>query len=110
MVYDTAKKLANEIKNSKEYKEFKKYMNEVKKDKESERLLKELKIAQVEIQNSMIENKPLDKKRMTKIERIQKDVSKNKKLQKYLECEIQFLSIMDNINRILAQSIEKDYK
>ena len=33
-VYDTAGKLANDIKNSKEYKEFRKYMIEVKNDNE----------------------------------------------------------------------------
>ena len=39
-IYETATKLANEIKSSKEYTQFKKYMQEVKKDPECEKLLK----------------------------------------------------------------------
>ena len=39
-IYETATKLANEIKSSKEYTQFKKkYMQEVKKDPECEKLL-----------------------------------------------------------------------
>ena len=43
-IYETATKLANEIKSSKEYTQFKKYMQEVKKDPESEKLLTEYKM------------------------------------------------------------------
>ncbi|MGL6107399.1 YlbF family regulator [Romboutsia sp.] len=109
-VYDTATKLASEIKNSREYKEFKKNMTEVKKDKKLEELLKEYKVTQIEIQSCLMQNKSLDKKSKIKINIIQDEIGKNKKLQQYLICESKFTCMMDNINKILAQTIEKDYR
>ena len=50
-IYETATKLANEIKCSKEYIQFKKYMQDVKKDPECEKLLTEYKMSQVKAQN-----------------------------------------------------------
>ena len=61
-IYETATKLANEIKSSKEYTQFKKYMQEVKKDPECEKLLTEYKLNQVKIQNFMV-NDPKEQKR-----------------------------------------------
>ena len=109
-VYDTAGKLANDIKNSKEYKEFRKYMIEVKNDNETENLLREYRLLQLELQKNAINNKKLDKKGKIKIESIQKRVSKNKTIYNYLISEQKFTSMMDNINKILANVVENDYK
>jgi len=109
-VYDTAGKLANDIRNSKEYKEFKKYMIEVKNDKETENLLIEYRSLQLELQKNAINNKKVDKKSKLKIESIQKKVANNKIIYNYLISEQKFTSMMDNINKILANAVEKDYK
>ncbi|CEH35309.1 YlbF family regulator [Romboutsia lituseburensis] len=109
-VNDTATKLANEIKNSKEYKSFKKNMAEIKNDKECEKLLTDYRKAQVQIQNFAMRNQQLDKRTMSKIDIIQKKVYSNKKLCDYLNSEQKFTTMMNNINKILAQAVEKDYK
>ena len=109
-VYDTATKLASEIKSSKEYRNFKKHMKEVKSDKDCEELLKNYRIAQIEIQNYAINNQKMDKKSKKKIEDLQSRVANNKKLNNYLNSEIKFAQLMENINRILSQAVEKDYE
>lgn len=109
-VYDTAGKLANDIRSSKEYKEFKKYMIEVKNDKETETLLREYRLLQLELQKNAINNKKLDRKGKSKIESIQKRVSKNQTIYNYLISEQKFTAMMDNINKILANIVEEDYK
>lgn len=109
-VYDTAKKLANDIKNSKEYKEFRKYMVEVKNNKETENLLKEYRILQVELQKNAMNNKKMDKKSMARLESVQKKVSSNRTIYNYLVSEQKLTTMMDSINKILANVIEKDYK
>ncbi|MDK2563257.1 YlbF family regulator [Romboutsia sedimentorum] len=109
-VNDSAIKLANEIKNSKEYKDFRKYMKDVKNDKECEKLLKDYREIQIKIQTHTIKNVAIDKKTMNKIESTQKRVSNNKKLSNYLTSEQKFTLMMNNINKILAQAVEKDYK
>lgn len=109
-VYDTATKLASEIKNSKEYKNFKSCMREVKKDKNAEDLLKDFRITQMEIQKQNMKNLHLDKKLQRKIENIQKKVNSNKTVNNYLTSEKNITILMDNINKILAKAIEEDYK
>ena len=102
-IYETATKLANEIKSSKEYTQFKKYMQEVKKDPESEKLLTEYKMTQVNDQKDQ-------KRNLAKFESLKKKVFNNKKLSRYLNSEQQFTSMMAHINQILSQAVENDYK
>jgi cell fate (sporulation/competence/biofilm development) regulator YlbF (YheA/YmcA/DUF963 family) len=109
-VNDTAMKLANEIKNSKEYKEFRKSMKEIKNDQDSEKLLKDYRNIQIQIQSYAMKSQQIDKKTMNKIEATQKRVANNKKLCNYLNSEQKFTLMMNNINKILAQAVEKDYK
>lgn len=109
-VYDTATKLASEIKNSKEYKIFKSCMREVKKDKNAEALLKDFRNVQMEIQKHNMKNLPLDKKLHRKIENMQKKANSNKTVNNYLTSERNITILMDNINKILAKAIEEDYK
>ena len=106
-IYETATKLANEIKSSKEYTQFKKYMQEVKKDPESEKLLTEYKMTQVKVQNFTVNDQ---KGNLAKFESLKKKVFNNKKLSRYLNSEQQFTSMMAHINQILSQAVENDYK
>ena len=103
-IYETATKLANEIKSSKEYTQFKKYMQEVKKDPESEKLLTEYKMTQVKVQNFTVNDQKDQKRNLAKFE------SLKKKLSRYLNSEQQFTSMMAHINQILSQAVENDYK
>ena len=64
-IYETATKLANEIKSSKEYTQFKKYMQEVKKDPESEKLLTEYKMTQVKVQNFTVNDQKDSEKKFS---------------------------------------------
>ncbi len=109
-IYETATKLANEIKNSKEYIQFKKYMKEIKSDPDSEKLLAEYKLSQAKVQNFIISNPKDKKKSLSKFESLQRKVLNNKKINKYLNSEQQFTNMMNNINQILAQAVENDYK
>ena len=71
-IYETATKLANEIKSSKEYTQFKKYMQEVKKDPESEKLLTEYKMTQVKVQNFTVNDQKDQKRNLAKFESLRK--------------------------------------
>lgn len=109
-VYDTATKLASEIKNSKEYRTFKKNMQEVRADKECEELLKNYRTYQLELQNYAMQNKKMDKKSMKVADDIQRKVTNNKKLYNYLNSEQKFTQMMNNINKVLADAVKPDYE
>lgn len=109
-VYDTATRLASEIRVSKEYKDFIKNMKEMKKDKNMEILLSEYKKNQYNLQYATMNSKKIDKKSMKRMEDIQKKVKNNERIYNYLLAEQKFNIMMDNINNIIAQTITDDYK
>ena len=109
-VYDTATKLASEIKNSKEYLDFVDNMKIIKKNKNYENLLSEYKKLQYNLQIATMNNKKLDKKTLKKMEEIQNKIRHNDQIYNYILSEEKFNIMMDNINKIIANTIKEDYK
>lgn len=109
-VYDTATKLASEIKNSKEYLDFVDNMKIIKKNKNYENLLSEYKKTQYNFQIATMNNKKLDKKTLKKMEEIQNKIRHNDQIYNYILSEEKFNIMMDNINKIIANTIKEDYK
>ena len=109
-VYDTATKLASEIRSSKEYKDFVNNMQEIKRDENNEYLLREYKKTGYNLQYDTMNNKKMDKKSIKKMEEIQNKIRYNEKIYNYLLAEEKFNIMMDSINKIIAQAIKEDYK
>lgn len=109
-VYDTATKLAIEIKNSKEYLDFVDNMKIIKKNKNYENLLSEYKKTQYNLQIATMNNKKLDKKTLKNMEEIQNKIRHNDQIYNYILSEEKFNIMMDNINKIIANTIKEDYK
>ena len=109
-VYDTATKLASEIKNSKEYLDFVDNMKIIKKNKNYENLLSEYKKTQYNLQIATMNNKKLDKKTLKNMEEIQNKIRHNDQIYNYILSEEKFNIMMDNLNKIIANTIKEDYK
>ncbi len=109
-VYDVATKLAGEIRNSKEYKDFVYNMKEIKNDKNNEYLLSEYKKMGYNLQYTTMNNKKIDKKSIKKMEEIQNKIRNNEKIYNYLLAEEKFNVMMNKVNKIIAQAVKEDYK
>ena len=109
-VYDTATKLASEIKNSKEYLDFVDNMKIIKKNKNYENLLSEYKKTQYNLQIDTMNNKKLDIKTLKNMEEIHNKIRHNDQIYNYILSEEKFNIMMDNINKIIANTIKEDYK
>ena len=109
-VYDSANKLASEIRASKEYKDFVENMKNMKSDKNNEYLLGEYKNIQYKLQIASMNNKKMDKKSLKKMEEIQNKIRYNEKIYNYLLAEEKFNLMMDKVNKIIANTIKDDYK
>ena len=109
-VYDTATKLASEIKNSKEYLDFVDNMKIIKKNKNYENLLSEYKKTQYNLQIATMNNKKLDKKTLKNMEEIQNKIRHNDQIYNYILSEEKFNIMMDNINKIIENNIKEEYK
>lgn len=109
-VYNTATKLAGEIRNSKEYKDFIENMRIIKGDKNNEYLLSEYKKVGYNLQYATMNNKKVDKKSIKKLEDIQNKIRYNENIYNYLLAEEKFNIMMDSINKIIAEAVKEDYK
>lgn len=109
-VYNTTTKLASEIRNSKEYKDFIENMRIIKSDKNNEYLLNEYKKVGYNLQYATMNNKKIDKKSIKKLEDIQNKIKYNENIYNYLVAEEKFNIMMDSINKIIAKAVKEDYK
>ena len=109
-VYESATNLANDIKESKEYNNFKDAMQELKQDKDNEDLLKNYKFIKAQMESCKNVDRNLYLRSKGLYESIQRKAMKNKKVYKYIEAEQKFTTMMNNINNILAEAVENDYK
>jgi len=109
-VYDSATKLANEIKSSQEYINFQKSMKDIKSDQKSKKLLRDYKMIQLELQRCKAQNEKIDSSIIKNIDSIERKVKSNKKVANYLKYEKIFMDMMTDINIILSNMVEDDYK
>ena len=109
-VYDSTTKLASDIKNSKEYKDFKKYMKIIKSNPNYEAILNNHRKVQMEIKSKNLKGINVDKKTLRLAQDLKNTISTSKDLSKYIDSEYKFTSMMDNINKILASAVYEDYK
>lgn len=109
-VYDSTTKLASDIKESKEYKEFKKNMKIIKSNPNYEVILNNHRKIQMDIKSKHLNGITVDKKTLKTAQDLKKTISNNKDLSRYIDSEYKFTSMMDNINKILASAVYEDYK
>ena len=109
-VYDSTTKLASDIKESKEYKEFKKNMKIIRSNPNYEVILNNHRKIQMDIKSKNLNGITVDKKTLKTAQDLKKTISNNKDLSKYIDSEYKFTSMMDNINKILASAVYEDYK
>lgn len=105
-VYDTANKLAGEIKLSQEYLDYKKAKEEVDKNP----VFKE-KVAQFEelryiIQLETIKGEEQEKDKVEETKRLYAELVQDPMVKKYFEAEFKFSILLADINKIIAESVE----
>ena len=109
-VYESTTKLASDIKDSKEYKEFRTHMKVVRSNPNYELILNNHKKIEMDIRSKKLRGVKLDSKTLKMSQDLKKQISANKDLKSYLECEQKFTTMMDKINKILASAVYEDYK
>ena len=109
-IYDTANRLAEEIRNSKQYKDLKKAKDELMANAEKrqmiidfEELKKEVQLMEMQRQN----NEPVDEeKKKEKLVKMYNVLIENKDIKDYFDYEIAFNQLMVDVNKIIGNSIK----
>lgn len=109
-VYDTANRLAEEIKNSKQYKDLKEAKDRIFEDSNKKQLIIEFEELKKEVQMMEVQkmqDKPIDEEaKKEKLAKMYNVLIDNKDIKEYFDYEIAFNQLMVDVNKIIGNSIK----
>jgi len=105
-VYDTANKLASEIRNSQEYLDYKNIKEELNQNPEIKKKLEEFEKARYEVQLESIKGEEQEKAKLEETQKIYIELVQNDLAKKYFETELKFNVLLADVNKIIAESVQ----
>lgn len=105
-VYDTANKLAYEIKESKEYKEYKLARQKINENPQLKEKIDEFEKVRYEAQVLSIKAGEEDKDKIKKLQELYDILVKNSDIKQYFDLEVRFNVMIADVNKIIAESIK----
>lgn len=105
-IYDTANRLAYEIKNSEEYINYKKMKEEVKNNRELKEKLEKFEKERYEVQIEAMSSGKQDAEKVVDMQKIYAELISNDIMKKYFDAELKFNVMLADVNKIIGESVE----
>ena len=105
-VYDTANKLAYEMKNSNEYKAYKEAKDKIMQNPEMKAKVDEFEKIRYESQVLAIQKGEGDSEKMQKLQQLYTILVENKEIKEYFDLEVKFNVMVADVNKIIAEAIK----
>ena len=105
-VYDTANRLASEIKESEEYVNFKMAKQAINLNIDLKKKLDEFEKARYDQQLEMLQTGKQDNEKMKKVQEIYTELIEQEEAKKYFDAELKFNVLIGDVNRIIAESVK----
>lgn len=105
-IYDTANRLAYEIKNSEEYINYKKMKEEVKNNPELKEKLEKFEKERYEVQIEAMSSGKQDAEKVADMQKIYTELISNDIMKKYFDAELKFNVMLADVNKIIGESVE----
>lgn len=106
-VYDTVNKLAQEIKNSEEFRNYKKYKELVKSNQEVNEQIKKFEALRYEIQISAMQGLETNKDKEKELQDIYAELLTKENVKEYFESEFKFNILLADVNKIIGDSVKE---
>ena len=106
-IYDTANKLAFEMKNSNEYKEYKQAKDKVMQNPEMKAKIEEFEKIRYEAQVLAIKKGEEDSEKIQKLQELYTILINNKEIKEYFDLEVKFNVMVADVNKIIAEAIKE---
>lgn len=106
-VYDTVNKLAQEIKNSDEFKSYKKYKELVKSNQDINTKIKQFEALRYEIQISAMQGLEVNKEKEKELQDIYAKLLLEENVKEYFEAEFKFNILLADVNKIIGDSVKE---
>ena len=105
-IYDTANKLASEIKQSDEYKAYKNSKQQIESNAEVKSKIDEFDKLRVEAQKAMLKGEANANELSVKLQNLYTELYQNEIAKNYLEAEMRFSVMVTDINKIISEAIK----
>ena len=105
-IYDTANKLAAEIKQTDEFNNYKKSKEELQRNADVKAKIDEFDKLRVEMQKAMIKGEQNSNELSVKLQNMYAEVYQNEIAKNYLESEMRFSVMVTDINKIISEAIK----
>ncbi len=105
-VYDTANKLAQEIRQSEEYVNYKLIREEVNSNLELKNKIDEFEKARYETQIIALQTGKDDESKMRHVQELYGELIKNEEASKYFDAEMKFNILIADVNKIIGETVQ----
>jgi len=106
-VYDTVNKLAQEIKDSEEFKNYKKYKELIKSNSEVNEKIKKFETLRYEVQISAMQGVETSKDKEKELQEIYAELLTKENVKEYFEAEFKFNILLADVNKIIGDSVKE---
>lgn len=106
-VYDTVNKLAEELKQSEEYKNFKEAKETINLMPECKIKISEFEKLRYEEQLNSIQTGNSDKKKLGEIQELYKQLIEIPEVKKYFDAELKFNILLGDVNKIISEAVRE---
>ena len=104
-VYDTANKLAAEIKESEEYKKYKEAKKGLDENPELKQKVEEFEKTRYEVQVLAMQGKEVEEEKNKKLQEMYMTLVQNSEIKEYFDLEVKFNVMIADVNKIIAESV-----
>ena len=104
-VYDTANRLAYEIQESEEYKQYKKIKTDIMSNAESKKKVEDFEKLRYEVQLAQYTGEGKDEEKAKKLEEMYGMLVQDKQIKDYFDLEVKFNVMIADVNKIIAEAI-----
>lgn len=105
-VYDTANKLASEIKSSNEYLQYKKAKQDLEANSELKSKVDEFEKTRYEVQVLAMQGKEANEEKNKKLQEMYTILIQNKEIKEYFDLEVKFNVLVADVNKIIAEAVQ----
>ena len=105
-VYDTVNRLATEIKESEEYKNFKEAKNKINTMNECKDKIAKFEKLRYEEQINSIQNGKNDEEKINQIQNLYKEMIEIPEIKNYFDAELKFNILLGDVNKIISDAVQ----
>ena len=105
-IYDTANRLAQEIKTSDEYIKFKEAKQKLESNNELKQKVEEFEKTRYEVQVLAMQGIKVEEEKNKKLQEMYTILIENKEIKEYFDLEVKFNVMIADVNKIIAEAVQ----